>query len=153
MCCSPYLARPPRSANVGDLSINQKSKSQDLEGLAPELLDDPQSMVGVIQTSASVGRGGDDVLDADSEPACEINPWFHREAHAWHERLLFTLDHVRRLVSGYPDSVTGAMDELLAIPGVPDHAPGGSVAPDSSLRDVPRRHRPVVRVAPPRGLH
>src|SRR6185437_14451048 len=84
-------------------------------------------MIGVIQPPAAVGRDGHNVLDPNPEPACEIDSRFHREAHAWHERLLFTLDHVRRLVSGDSDPMTGAMNELLAVSRLRDHLPGGPV--------------------------
>ena len=84
-------------------------------------------MVGVVQRSPAVCGDRDDVLDPDSEPAREINSRFHGEAHARHEWLLFTLDHVWRLVSGYSDSVAGAMNELLAIACIRNDTPGRSV--------------------------
>ena len=69
-------------------------------------------MIGVVQTLASVCRHSDDVLDPDSELPCKVDPRLDGEAHTWHQRLLFALDHVRRLVSGHSDSVAGAMDTM-----------------------------------------
>ena len=101
--------------------------TRNLLAFSPELLHDAQSMVGVVQTLAAVCGDCDDVLDPNPEPAREIDSRLYREAHTWHQRLLFTLDHVRRLVSGYSDSVTGAMNELLAIACIRDDTPSRSV--------------------------
>src|SRR5512133_2104412 len=72
-------------------------------------------MVSVVQAATAVCRDGDNVLDPYTESARQVDPRFDGEAHARHKRLLLTLDHVRRLVRGYTDAVSGAMDELLAI--------------------------------------
>src|SRR5688572_10283589 len=84
-------------------------------------------MIGVVQTLAPVCRHRDDVLDPNAEPPGKVDPRFDRETHTRHQRLLFTLDHVGRLVSGYSDPVAGAMNGLLAIACIPDHTPGRSV--------------------------
>src|SRR5688500_16589411 len=84
-------------------------------------------MIGVVQTLAAVCRDTDDVLDPDPEPPGKVDPRLDRETHTRHQRLLFTLDHVGRLVRGYSDPVAGAMNELLAIACVPDNTPGRSV--------------------------
>src|SRR5262249_29623236 len=49
------------------------------------------------------------------------------EQHTRPRRLLTTLDEIRGLMGGPPDSVAGAVDELLAIPGVGDNGPGDAV--------------------------
>ena len=95
-------------------------------------------MVSVVQTPSAVCCDCNDVLDTNSEPACEVYTGLDRKAHAWHEGLLFTFDHIRRLVSGYPDSVTGAMDELLTIAGVRDHTPGRAIRTTASPGSITR---------------
>jgi hypothetical protein len=72
-------------------------------------------MITVVQAPASVCRNRDDVFDPYPEPASEIDPGLDREAHTWQQRLLLTLDEVRRFMSGYSDAVAGAVNELLAI--------------------------------------
>ena len=64
----------------------------------------------------------------------EVDARLDGEAHPGHQRLLLALDHVRRFVRGGADAVAGAVDELLAVPRVGDHLPGGPV--DLLARDA-----------------
>ncbi len=102
----------------------QLSCTKRASGPSPELLDDSQSMVGVVQTPSAVFGHRDDVLDADAESPGEINAGLDGEAHARHERLLLAFDHVRRLVSGQSDAVARAMNELLAEASIRDDPSG-----------------------------
>src|SRR6476620_7381552 len=92
----------------------------DVEAIRGVLLDDVDAVVGVVQPSAAVLGDGDDVLDPDPEPAGEVDAGLDGEAHARLQGLLLALDHVRRLVRRDADAVTGAMDELGAVPRLGD---------------------------------
>jgi hypothetical protein len=59
--------------------------SRNLAAKIVELLDDSQSMVSVVQTPSAAFGHRDNVLDPYAEPPRQIDPWLHREAHAWHE--------------------------------------------------------------------
>src|SRR5690606_24389032 len=82
---------------------------------------------GVVEPPSAVPGDGHDVLDADAEPAGQVDAGFDGEAHARHERLLLALDHVGRLVRGDADAVPGAVDEVLAVAGVGDDRAGRPV--------------------------
>ena len=89
--------------------------------------DDDDLARGVVQPASAFSGHRDDVLDPHPEAAGEIDAGFDREAHPGHHRPFLALDHVRRLVRGHADPMTGAVDELRPVPGVDDHPPGGPV--------------------------
>src|SRR5690606_11638438 len=82
---------------------------------------------GVVEPPSAVPGDGHDVLDADAEPAGQVDAGFDGEAHARHERLLLGVDHVGRLVRGDADAVPGAVDEVLPVAGVGDDRAGRPV--------------------------
>src|SRR5207248_8081552 len=63
------------------------------------------------------------VLDTHAEAARQIDPRLDRERHTRLEALAVSGHEVWVLVSVEPDAVTGAMDEVVAVAGVADHAP------------------------------
>ena len=51
----------------------------------------------------------------------EIDAGFDREAHAGLDEVRLAIDHVRRLVGGDADAVSGPVDEVLSVAGFGDH--------------------------------
>ena len=80
----------------------------------------------VQRTGRAVSVDDRNVLDADAEPAREIDPGLDREGHPRLEALTIAAHEVGMLVAVETDAVAGAMDEELAVPGLVDHAPGRS---------------------------
>src|SRR3990172_3258779 len=80
----------------------------------------------------------DDVLDPHAPPSGRVDPWFDREGHAWLERKPVSIDDVGMLVHLEPDPVAGSVDKALAVSGLRDDLPGGTV---DRLRCRSRRHR------------
>src|SRR5918995_581711 len=69
----------------------------------------------VVEAFSTLRGHGDDVFDADAEASGKIHAGLDREAHARLELVRLALDHVRRLVGGEPDAVTGSVDEVVPV--------------------------------------
>src|SRR4051812_31106581 len=75
-------------------------------------VDHVEAVVDPVQRLGTAGLSDDDVLDAGSEPAVEVDPRLDREGVAYGQRLGVACDHVGVLVFLEADAVAGAVDEL-----------------------------------------
>src|SRR5438067_2065972 len=88
---------------------------------------DDQPVVDVVERLRPLGAGDDDVLDARTVAARQVDPRFDRKGVPRGQRVAVAADDVRILVLLQPDAVAGAMDEVLAVAAVVDDAAGDGV--------------------------
>src|SRR5687767_12806793 len=70
---------------------------------------------GGVDEGHTVHRDRRDDLEADSEPAGEVDPRLDAEDHPFFQGLPAALHQVRRLVDLEPEAVAGPVEERLAV--------------------------------------
>src|SRR2546428_105462 len=78
---------------------------------------------GLVEHQRPALRGHHDVLDADAVATFEIDARLDAERHSWPQKLAVSGDEVGVFVFFEPDSVAGAVDEVVAVAAAGDDAP------------------------------